>query len=772
MKREYKSLFRAFGAAVASVALLVGCTTDPLTPTPQPEPEPEPEPEPKETVLTATVEATRTSLNDRGEVLWSANDEIRVFGDEDMADFAMTGGKNTTTATFEGFLPESTSGDYVATYPADMWSDAVTLVTPTEQTYKRGSFANNTNPMIATFDGDDTDITFRNLMGVIKFQLVGTGTIDNIVISNEDVILAGEFEVIPDKAAVEAVSGSKVLTLTDVGVTLGTKPEAFYVLVPPATYGNLKIEVNCTDGTQVVREAQVDVAIKRNEVLPLSPIDISATPEVRLVEGVVNEAGCTWNEVSFDMTYSEECVEAYVGWSFTSEYEQMKEQYPDWTVVDFFNNLLTYEAVEENVCNFRVMPNKEYTYVFLGFDADSNYESYEITYTNVAEFGDAVGVEIDLANITPHSIDYTYTFTGDVECFYDDIYQGNFLESFTSDPQLFFANLYWVDEYDVTSTSHTFSIKNLIPGETYTFVVIAEGADGSLAYNVETVITAEYTHSDATIDYSVECGDTWITLELSGNWASYKYEWSKNSSLDLDTIDKAYFETMMQGDGYVHNTSSTLEFKYVNAYTRYIIMLLPYDADGNYGNLVAFEVTTATPYSREDSAAYRSYTGTWNISFTDLEGVLYENYSTVTIEEEYEGSSYIVKGLSLGHAADDSMRAYFIDDKLYLIAGERIADPTDNFGSGVFIIADQDRYVRQYGYLVATLNGDTLTFESSKASDDMMTIWYYDFDGTALGYYPPLMVNSTWTRVANFGGSTGATTEGFTQGNTVDAGWM
>lgn len=775
MKREYKSLFRAFGVAVASVALIVGCTNDPVTPNPGPEPEPEPEPEPKETVLTATVESTRTSLNDRGEVLWSVNDVIRVFGDENEADFEMTGGKNTTTATFEGILPESATGDYVAVYPADLWRDAATLVTPEEQTYKRGSFANNTNPMVAIFDENDTDITFRNLMGIIKFQLVGTGTIDNIVISNNDVVLAGEFEVIPDEQSVRAVTGSKVLTLANVGVTLGTEPEAFYVLVPPATYGSLKIEVNCTDGTQVVREAQVDVAIKRNEVLPLAPIDISATPDVPLLAGAVNVERSTWNTVSLDLTRAEECDEAYVGWAYTSEYEEIKEQNPDWTVVELFNNWMTYQQVDGATFDVKVVPNMEYTYVFLGFDADGNFESSEITYTNVAEFGDAVGVDIAIENITPHSADYTYSFTGDVECFYDAIYLGDYLEFFTSNPQMVFANLYGYDSYTVTSASHTFSSKNLTPATTYTFVVIAESTDGSLAYNVMTMTTAEYTYSDVTIDYEAECGDTWITLELSGNWASYKYEWYKNPSFDLETIDNSSYETMLNGEGYAHNTNSTLEFRYENADTRYIIMLLPYDADGNYGNLVAFEVRTETPYIRESSAAYSSYAGTWNISFNDLEGSYYENYSTVTIEEEYEGSSYIVKGLSLGHAADDSMRAYFIDEKLYLIAGEHIADPMieniDYVGSGIFSLVNNDNYVGRYGYLVATLNGDTLTFESSEATEDMMMIYYYDYDGAALGYFPPLMVNSTWTRVANFGGSTGASTENFTQGNTVDAGW-
>lgn len=766
-------MFRALGAVVASVALLVGCTNDPTTtPKPEPKPEPEPEPEPKETILTATVEATRTSLNDRGEVLWSVNDEIRVFGDEDMYDFAMTEGSNTTTATFEGFLPESVSGDYVATYPANMWSSAVTLVTPAEQRYKRGSFANNTNPMVATFDNNDTDITFRNLMGVLKFQLVGTGTIDNIVISNESVILAGEFEVTPDKATMKTISGSKVLTLKDVGVTLGTEPEAFYVLVPPATYGNLKIEVNCTDGTQVVREAQVDVTIKRNEVLPLSPIDISATPDKHMVEGVINEERTKWNEVSFDMTYSEECVEAYVGWAYTSEYERMLEQYPDWTIVDLFNNWMSYMDADGDTCNIRIVPNVEYTYVFLGFDGEGNYEFYEFAYTNVAEFGDAVGVDIAITNVTPHSADYTYTFTGDVECFYDMIIVGDYAELLISDPQVVFANLYGYEKFEVTSNSHTFPLTNLTPGEDYTFVVIAEGADGSLAYNVKTIVTPQYTHSDVTIDYEAECGDTWIKLELSGNWTSYKYEWFKNPSFDLDKIDKSNYEAMLNGNGYAHNTSSTLEFKYENAETEYIIMLLPYDADGNYGNLVAFSVTTSAPYYREGSALYRSYIGTWNMSFNNMAGSNFENYSTVTIEEEYEGSSYIVKGLSLGFAADDSMRAYFIDDKLYLIAGERIADPTDDFGSGVFIIVSEDNYVRQYGYLVATLNGDTLTFESSEATVDMMTIWYYDFDGSSLGYYEPLMVNSRWTRELNTGGSTGASTEDFKLGNTVDAGWM
>lgn len=770
MRRIFKSAYRAFGMAITLSALaLVGC--DGLfPPMPTPEPEPEPTPDPTEVVLSASVEATRTTMNENGVVLWSANDQILISGSTETI-FQISAGANTAEGEFKGILPASDEGEYRAGYPASMWSEGEELHTATTQKYKRGSFANNTNPMLASFNEGDTDLLFQNVFGIVMFQLTGSGTIDSIEVSNDDVQLVGEFKVNPSTLGVTAVDGLKKLSLVDVNVTLGAEPEAFYVVVPPATYNNLTITVNCTDGTTVVREAKQEVKVCRNEVLPLAPISIEAEPYQPMVSGAVNAERSHWNSVSFDITRNEMCDRAYIGWAYTSEYETIMEQNPEWTEYDLFVNWMSNKYVSGDTIDINILPNVEYTYIFLGLDAAGNFEASTITHKQAGLFLGNVGVEAGVNEMTTYSAECYFNLTGEVENIYYALFAGDVESVFDESTDLLFYNIAQSERVAVTSNPMINKYENLNAYSYYTLVVIAEGVDRSLAFDAHAFRTPAYQSGDATIDWTVAVADTYIDVNLYGDWASYKYMVLNNTTLTGDFNLSTYASVIDKSDEPFY-TESSFRVNHLMAAASHVVVLLPYDSNGVYGNIVAFQVNTREPEATSDSEAYRSYIGRWVISFYDENNSYYEDCAEVNITPEFVGSTYRVSGLSLGKCYNDTLRGYFIDGKFCLIAYEAVAWPANESitaAAGRLCLITDDGYWSESGYLEGVINNGTMQFTSSVGEIDWFTIRYYDENNNPIGFYPPSMCNNTWRYIEP--DSAGAVAEGFERGDAVDAGW-
>lgn len=769
MKRVFKSLFRAFAVVLTTATLFtVGCHTDQTTPTPQPEPEPEPE----VVTLSASIENTRTMMNEMGEVLWLAQDKICVYGSEGVKEFILLSGQNTPVGYFRGTLPENNNETYMAGYPSWIWDDAYTLHITGVQKYKDGSFANDTNPMIATFEKGQTEIAFKNLFGILKFQLTGVGTIDNIVIRNEGVQMNGIFDVDPSTLALTAVEGGKQISLEDINVTLGSEPEPFYILVPPGTYSKLTITVNCTDGTTVVREAQQDIVIKRNEVLPLAAIDISAKPKEFLVDAAINEERSGWNRASFDIEYAETCVEAHIGWAQTSDYEGMLLSNPDASVIDIFDGWITNDNLNgADTFDVAVVPNVEYTYIFLGFDAEGNYESRTVTHTAKAELSDEIGVDISVDNLTHSKIDFSFNLTGEVSTLYYVVYNGNHVEDFAN-PDIVYLNLYHIEGVPVTDSQMSDSIDSLLELSEYTIVVVAEGVDGGLAYAVELVQTLEYQISDASVEVKIIPGDIYADIVLGGDWTSYKYYVIQNADFseanyNFDTIANE----LHAASNIEMKTETSLHLSYLNADARHVVVVLPYDENGVYGTVDIREFYTLFPMERSESEAYNNYIGPWCVSYTDWNGNEYPDSVNITIESEVVGSSYLIRGLDLyGNFNDSVIRAYFINNELCIMAGERFMN-VDNPSMPYPIISTiRNTSIMHYGYLIGVLNESTITFESSFGGLDSMLISVFDKNYGYMGYLDPIMTNNSWRKVV----PTEATgnTEDFTLGQSVDAGWQ
>ncbi len=193
---------------------------------------------------------------------WSTNDDVAVFSGNQKKEFTLTGGENTSDATFAGEAPASNSA-YCAFYPYYPAEDrlsatqsgstyTVTYGLPYCQTYKYPVNGNPTFndmfcPMIA-YSTDGQNYQFKNMMGVLKLDLKGTGTVSYIVLkdNNTSAKLHGTATVsvstlgaTPSLTSECITGGGNELMLTcGSGVELNENTAtSFYFVVPVGTLG-------------------------------------------------------------------------------------------------------------------------------------------------------------------------------------------------------------------------------------------------------------------------------------------------------------------------------------------------------------------------------------------------------------------------------------------------------------------------------------------------------------------------------------------------------
>ena len=223
------------------------------------------------------AEDTKTSLNDI-EVFWNSSDRIAVFLKNSLrkrfdVSSESVGSKEGTFVYDSDYIvigKEVTISNNVAYYPfaevtCTPGSSAYSLENislPLTQYYSPSSFGQDAFPMVAvTVDTDDLDFAFKNLCGVLEFQLKGTGTIRSVAVKgNSEEILAGkaivtaaygknpEISLLPD--------GSKTVTLDcgDSGVALQNEtPTSFFIVLPPVSFDN-GFTVTVTDAAGTTAE--------------------------------------------------------------------------------------------------------------------------------------------------------------------------------------------------------------------------------------------------------------------------------------------------------------------------------------------------------------------------------------------------------------------------------------------------------------------------------------------------------------------------------------
>lgn len=193
------------------------------------------------TTLKAVIdnEETRTSISEAGgsyKIVWEAGDQVLIV-DNNANTYTFTAGEGGSSSTwFQTQDSLELAFPITAYYP---WYTANGLASI--QNYDGFE-----TPMVAT--SGTTNLTFKNICGVLRFNLTTTQT--GIVVKSinlkADQGMSGAFTM-EDGAAKVSGTDSLIIDCGE-GVALSTTPVAFFASVPAATYTGLSITVNTIDG--------------------------------------------------------------------------------------------------------------------------------------------------------------------------------------------------------------------------------------------------------------------------------------------------------------------------------------------------------------------------------------------------------------------------------------------------------------------------------------------------------------------------------------------
>ena len=205
-------------------------------------------------------EETRTYLSGN-EVYWSSGDKIAVFYKNTLRKrFDVTpesiDSKNATFLLDEGYVQMGSNVNVshnVAYYPfcevtcaPDGSSYTLrNLTLPSTQSYVDGSVGLGAFPMVAvTENTDDVNFCFKNICGVMQFQLKGSGFVKSVSVrGNRGEVLAGSAVVTAGYGKEPSISmsteGVKEVTLDcgESGVELNeATPVSFFIVLPPVQF--------------------------------------------------------------------------------------------------------------------------------------------------------------------------------------------------------------------------------------------------------------------------------------------------------------------------------------------------------------------------------------------------------------------------------------------------------------------------------------------------------------------------------------------------------
>ena len=263
------------------------------------------------------VNATRTSMDENNNVLWSEGDQLVAFMKTSLPSKFLIQEQSvgTTTGTFTK-VDEEGNDDIISSgqeqdhnvvmypYSSDIWcmknddatpasSYKLNVVLPENQKYAENSFADGAFPMVAV--SSDYTFTFKNICGGIKLQFKGVDKIRTIRLEGLNAEkISGKSSVICFVNADDPIIGmddsdaSGIVTLDcGEGVQLSQdNPTTFILAVPPVTFeGGMKITVTDTDGFSRELSNTSSNTIKRSSLLTFPVITYSQTGVFELPEG-------------------------------------------------------------------------------------------------------------------------------------------------------------------------------------------------------------------------------------------------------------------------------------------------------------------------------------------------------------------------------------------------------------------------------------------------------------------------------------------------------
>lgn len=249
--------------------------------------------------ITATLElpqdATKTSLADGGNVLWSEGDALSLLTDSSNDRFELIEGAGQASATFSG----STSADapYYALYPysenARIQNGNLKFSLPKEQNFINGTFESGAAPAIACLSTLNDAAAFKNLCGILELNFCGTSSIKikSVEIINLDgqslwgncsVALDGKQGT--DEQSMTITGGSNILNVNfaKVEALKASTPKTIDVVVPAGSFAKgFGVKIKDADGAVVsfLTCQKEEVKILRSYITSMEKNKVTANGE-------------------------------------------------------------------------------------------------------------------------------------------------------------------------------------------------------------------------------------------------------------------------------------------------------------------------------------------------------------------------------------------------------------------------------------------------------------------------------------------------------------
>lgn len=221
--------------------------------------------------FTANMPQTRTYLSGGTNVHWSEGDEIALWDNTDKRKFTATE-IDGSSATFTG--EANSYYRYAAFYPysAVKAREAVTFTftLPAKQTAKWKSFANNLAPSFALVEAPETNLQFKNVCALVKFNLNLTATDVKTVslVARNGEVLAGDLKY---KFTDESVVGaeSNISSRIDLSGTFEPAADYYFVVRPCTLAEGFSLVIEYNDGSLKRTEVRKPVTLKAGQILDI-----------------------------------------------------------------------------------------------------------------------------------------------------------------------------------------------------------------------------------------------------------------------------------------------------------------------------------------------------------------------------------------------------------------------------------------------------------------------------------------------------------------------
>ena len=239
---------------------------------------------------------TKTSLDEANRVLWTKEDLIAVFEDNDTYSRYQVIPSSAGQSSAEFYLMQAARktkaiGADVAVYPfgeslslsqssaGDYLISGISL--PAVQKYSGSSFACGSFPMVAVSESGSGVLAFKNVCGVLKLYLTGSDAVSSLSVKgNDGELLSGPFDVaasfdaLPVMTAASGAGTELTLDCGPDGVMLDEDvPVTFTLALPPVDFAKgFTVTVKSVDGGEFVIKTEKPNPIRRSGVLNMPPV--------------------------------------------------------------------------------------------------------------------------------------------------------------------------------------------------------------------------------------------------------------------------------------------------------------------------------------------------------------------------------------------------------------------------------------------------------------------------------------------------------------------